>query len=484
VTAPGGQELVGSTPAGVALRLAVANEDGVRTLRVTGPDAAAVHAFEGEASEAGGEVVLVGPLTAANAAAVRAHVPQLNPQPIGLAASAGTGDRLGVSTAGQTRAWRTHGSGLAPVFAQQSIREMDRLGRTPQQVMDDATFGLLEAGWETAVGSDADHLHTIADIDRCIPAGFTMFTLDPGDEVVPVEGAPSAAQLDAVPWAGLEDSLDGMLARYSGLSVDLGREKLTFTPDDVRTAAVKYGGCVAQAALMYRHLVASVDRPFEVEFAIDETDYVTTIGEHAWLVIELQRLGVEFVSFAPRYVGTFEKGVEYIGPLDRLQRNLEAHAAVAQQFGPYKISLHSGSDKFSIYPLAAAATDRVVHLKTSGTTWLVAVDVAAHLDPDLFREIYAVAREAYRNTSLNYHVSADLSKTPEPDQLTDADLPGVVAAFDSRQLLHVGYGTVLRDHERAPELSAALTSLLTTRAKEYGDFLEAHLGRHLAPFSA
>ncbi|MEN0070255.1 MAG: tagaturonate epimerase family protein [Propionicimonas sp.] len=484
MTALGTHALAGATAAGASLRLAVANESGHRTLRVAGPDAASVRAFEGDATEADGGVLLVGPLSPANAAAVREHVPGLNPQPIGLDASAGTGDRLGVSTAGQTRAWRSSGSGLVPVFAQQSIREMDRLGRTPQEVMDDATFGLLEAGWDRPVGSDADHLHSIADIDRCIPAGFTMFTLDPGDEVVAVAGVPSVAQLEAVPWAGLEDSLDGMLARYAGLELDLGSESLALTPDEVRTAAVKYGGCVALAAGMYRHLVASVDHPFEVEFAIDETDYVTTIPEHAWLALELQRLGVDFVSFAPRYLGTFEKGVEYIGPLDALQRNLEAHAALAQQFGPYKISLHSGSDKFSIYPLAAAATNRVVHLKTSGTTWLVAVDVAAHHAPDLFREIYAVAREAYRNTSRNYHVSADLAKTPEPDQLTDADLPGVVAAFDSRQLLHVGYGAVLRDHPRAPELSAALKALLTLRATEYGDFLEVHLGRHLAPFSA
>lgn len=484
MTALGTHELAGVTPDGTALRLAVTNQAGIRTLRVAGPTAASVQGFEGEALEADGGVLLVGPLSEANAAAVRAHVAILNPQPIGLDASAGTGDRLGVSTAGQTRAFRSHGSGLVPVFAQQSIREMDRLQRTPQQVMDDATFGLLEAGWDSPVGSDADHLHTIADIDRCIPAGFTMFTLDPGDEVVPVDGVPTDAQVAAVPWEALEDSYDDMLARYAGDTLDLGRESYVLTPDDVRIAAVKYGGCVAQAVAMYRHLVASVDRPFEVEFAIDETDYVTTIPEHAWLVLELQRLGVDFVSFAPRYVGTFEKGVEYIGSLEELQRNLEAHAAIAQQYGPYKISLHSGSDKFSIYPLAAAATNRVVHLKTSGTSWLTALDVAAVHGPDLFREIYAIAREAYRNTSLNYHVSADVSKTPEPDAVPDAELPALVSAFDSRQLLHVGYGTVLRDHPRAPELSAALKALLTLRSQEYGDFLEDHLGRHLAPFSA
>ncbi len=74
------------------------------------------------------------------------------------------------------------------------------------------------------------------------------------------------------------------------------------------------------------------------------------------VVSELQRLGMDFVSFAPRFVGRFEKGVEYIGDLDELKRDFEIHAAIARTLGPYKLSLHSGSDKYSTYPLIAEAT--------------------------------------------------------------------------------------------------------------------------------
>lgn len=484
MTALGNYELPGATPHGAALRVAVVNQAGTRSLRVAGPDGASLAGFEGEATEFDGGSLLVGPLTPGNAAALRSHVPMLNPRPVGLLASAGTGDRLGLSTPGHVRAFREHGSGLIPFFTQQSAREMGKLHRSPQQVMDDATFGILEGGWDGPHGSDADHLHTIEDIDRCVPAGFTMFTIDPGDEVVPIDGPPTQSQLDAVPWAELETDLAGMLSRYADFAVDLGDDKLALSADEVCTAAVKYGAVVAAGAKMYRHLVASVDRPFDVEFAIDETDYVTTVGEHAWMINELTRLGCRFVSVAPRYVGLFEKGTEYIGDLEALRTNLLGHHAVAQQLGPYKISLHSGSDKFSIYPLVAAATERALHLKTSGTTWLVACDLAAHYAPDLFREIYAIAREDYRTTSLAYHVSADISKTPEPASVPDADLPGLVAAHDSRQLLHVGYGVVLADNPRAAELSAAVRQLLAVRATEYGDSLASHLGRHLAPFSA
>ena len=106
---------------------------------------------------------------------------------------------------------------------------------------------------------------------------------------------------------------------------------------------------------MYRRLMEKgID--CEVEFAVDETDYPTTPAEHVVVVSELKRLGMEFVSFAPRWVGRFEKGVEYIGDLDELQRDFEVHAEIARALGPYKLSLHSGSDKYATYPLIAEAT--------------------------------------------------------------------------------------------------------------------------------
>ena len=118
MTALGNHELTGATPDGTPLRVAVVNDGRTRTLRVAGPNAAALGAFEGEAGEFDGGSLLVGPLTPANAAALRANVPVLRPRPVGLAASAGTGDRLGLSTPGHIRAFRKHGSGLVPFFTQ------------------------------------------------------------------------------------------------------------------------------------------------------------------------------------------------------------------------------------------------------------------------------------------------------------------------------------------------------------------------------
>ena len=118
------------------------------------------------------------------------------------------------------------------------------------------------------------------------------------------------------------------------------------------------------------------------------------------------------MSLAPRFVGRFEKGVDYIGDLGELEKDVAAHAALARHFGPYKLSLHSGSDKFSVYPIAARLAKGLVHLKTAGTSYLEALRTAAAVDPAFFRAIYAFARERYDTDKASYHVSAELGKAP------------------------------------------------------------------------
>jgi hypothetical protein len=255
--------------------------------------------------------------------------------------------------------------------------------------------------------------------------------------------------------------------------------------DDARRAAARYGPAVAFAATMYRHLIASAQHPVEVEFSVDETDEVTTAADHVYLATEMKRLGMAWVSFAPRYIGAFEKGVEYIGDRDELYRSLVRHSAIAQAFGPYKLSLHSGSDKFGIYPLAAEATGRRIHLKTSGTSYLVAVGIAAQFDPSLFRSIYDASREAFRGSRASYHVSARVENTPDPDSVPDARIIDLVTNFDSRQILHVGYAAVLRDPDGSgPSLmSVALRDLLETHYDAYEAAMQRHFEAHLRPFS-
>ena len=149
-------------------------DDGPRLAILTATaDAPLLQQFEGKRSEHDGHTLLLGPLSPRNAAALRDQLPWLKPRPLGLRTSAGLGDRLGLATSGHVRAIRTAGS-IAPIFAQQSIREMTRTGRTPQQVMDDATWGIFQEGWRHGMGADADHLKTTADIDSLRGCGLYL----------------------------------------------------------------------------------------------------------------------------------------------------------------------------------------------------------------------------------------------------------------------------------------------------------------------
>jgi len=275
----------------------------------------------------------------------------------------------------------------------------------------------------------------------------------------------------------LEDTAQDMEQRYLGRSFDLGNTSLAFEREALWRAAAKYGCAVAHTLRMYRHLADRMgERPFELEVSVDETETPTSPVEHLFIASELRRLGIRWVSLAPRFVGRFEKGVDYIGDLEMFSAEFSQHAAVARALGPYKLSLHSGSDKFSIYPIVARLAEGLVHLKTAGTSYLEALRAVAQVDTALFQEILAFARERYDTDRATYHVSAQLSNVPVPDAVSDAGLPGLLEQFDARQVLHVTFGSVLdRFGER-------LLATLGEHEEVYYGMLEAHFQRHLAAF--
>jgi hypothetical protein len=435
--------------------------------------------FEGTQAEGG---VLLCPLTARNAAALRERLPWLRPQPLGLVTSAGCGDRLGLATPGHIRAVRDTGR-VAPILAQQSMRENARTGRTPQQVMDDAMWGVFQEGWREPWGADADHLKTPADVDLCVAAGYTFFTVDPGDHV---DNEAHAAGLDrlkakihALPWDELEDSAEGLHERYLHRPFEAEGLRLRFEAASLARAGAKYGRAIAHTTKMYRHLAAAMGAtPFELEVSVDETETPTSPLEHLFVVSELRRLGVEWTSLAPRYIGRFEKGVDYIGDLAAFEAEFAKHAAIARAWGPYKLSLHSGSDKFRIYPVVARHARELVHLKTAGTSYLEALRAVGSVDPTLFRQILGFALERYDEDKATYHVSADPARVPGPDALEDGQLAGVLDLFDGRQVLHVTFGSVL------DRLGERLLATLDAHEDAHYAALASHFRRHLVPFAA
>jgi hypothetical protein len=427
------------------------------------------------------EEFLLCPLTSANATALRLRLPWLNPSPLGLKTSAGCGDRLGLATPGHVRAVRTVG-GIAPVFAQQSMRENTRTGRTPQQVVDEAMWGVFQEGWREPWGADADHLKTTADIDICVAAGYTMYTIDPGTYVDNDAHTDTIDQLDDkyqfLPWEVLNDNPKDMRTRYLGAQYKILEQVLNFTEVQLLRAACKYGHAIAHTARLVNHLISAKQHiEFDLEISVDETETPTSPLEHIYIACELKRLGIKWVSLAPRYIGRFEKGVDYIGELHVFDSQFALHAAIARQFGPYKLSIHSGSDKFSIYPTMTRHTQRLAHLKTAGTSYLEALRAVAQVQPDFFRDILTLAIAHYDEDRASYHVSAEAGKIADPNIIADNELSSILDTFDGREVLHVTFGSVLERYREK------LYAVLESHEQAHYAAIEKHFIKHLIPFT-
>lgn len=401
------------------------------------------------------------------------------PTPLGLRRSFGFGDRLGLATPGHLAA--VQGTSFTPIFAQQSIREMTRTMRTPSEVMDCAHRALAAGGYTDAWGADGDHLQTPDDVLAVADAGFCFFTIDPSHHVYCEADSMDEVQLTAQ-REKLGDDFDLDLRAV----MDLYHEKTYQVSEDIELrfddqtalhrALVKYGSALRQAGVMSQAIAsASGKKPFELELSVDETDTATTPLEHLFLGLELRRRNIAIISLAPRFVGDFEKGIDYRGDLTAFTEHYTAHAAIAKFCGPYKLSIHSGSDKFTVYPIMGRISGEHLHVKTAGTSYLEALRVLCRVDRPLLREIVAFSRDRFERDRASYQISSQLSHV-DPEPPDDALEQDYLEGDAGRQILHVTYGSVLTDGG----FKDRLMDKLEQHADLHAEFLAAHLGKHIA----
>ncbi len=413
---------------------------------------------------------------------------------LGLAPSFGFGDRIGLATPGHVAAMKRSAGAIEPIFPQQSIREMSRTQRAPIQVMNDAMLAARAAGWAGRIGADADHLKTPQDVDVTAAVGFTFFTIDPSahvdqraddyDETMLRDKF--AAARDSAPW----------FDEYHGKSISLATgTQILLDEQALMRAAVKYGAAIEKAQELGDHIRAVHQRSggdYEIELSVDETDQPTTLAEHYIVADQCLRGGMKLVSLAPRFIGELEKGVDYKGNVVALEASLKDHAAIAELLGPYKLSLHSGSDKISMYAALARATKGRFHVKTAGTSYLEALRVVAIHDEVLFRKIVRFARSRYDVDKATYHVSATNATVSDGESLDRdqlervylerwADVPkGLGFTEPGRQILHCTFGSTLTH----PEFGPALRAVLESHPETYCEVLADHFSRHLEALRA
>ncbi|MFC1549668.1 tagaturonate epimerase family protein [Candidatus Neomarinimicrobiota bacterium] len=408
----------------------------------------------------------------------------LKPSLLGLKRSFGFGDRLGLATPGHIDAIRN--TPFLPIFAQQSIRELKRTGRKPEDVMSAAQTAVETERWTKPWGADADHLQNRDDVLLMADCGYTFFTIDPSEYVDFHADTMSSQKLkstyrDLVNGDCLTDSNIYDIYFNSIQELDDGILLKFDNASDLLRAIVKYGRALKYTNDMFGWILEAMgERPFEVELSIDETPTPTTPLEHLFIGMELKRMDVNVISIAPRFIGEFEKGIDYKGDLTIFTKHYKQHAAIARYCGPYKISIHSGSDKFAIYPIIGKLSKEYIHVKTAGTSYLEALRVICRTNIDLFRKLIEFSRERYTKDRTSYHVSANLNDIPA--YLNDNELEKWYLDSEfGRQVLHVTFGSILlKKNNNGKNFKEQILECVTIHKDLYRELLQKHLSKHIS----
>lgn len=416
-------------------------------------------------------VATVYPFNLANYRVLTQFFPHLRPVTFDARASFGCGDRLGMVSAAHLEALREFP--VFPVIAQQSPRELQKTHRTFADTLLGAAWGVLESGYGGPFGADADHVKDEKHLLGARSLSFSMYTLDVSENVDCSMFSLSEEELTRR-YEALSAKEREVFKRYEGKTLRLSMSvRVDFEGKRLLPIILAYLPAIERVEYCY-HLLKEDLSSFDLEVSLDEGGMLTSPEVHFFVAEELHHRGVDFRSLAPRFPGAFEKGIDYGGNLQDFVQALREHVVVARNIGGYRLSLHSGSDKFSVYPAFFRETGGLFHLKTSGTSWLEALAVVAEKDPELFHRVYRIAYETFEENLKAYRLSVTKAEIPQDVRsVKEKDLPLLLQDAQIRQFLHIAYGSVL---ERVgPELRRFLFKEETRHYERVCENIRRHL---------
>lgn len=369
--------------------------------------------------------------------------------------SLGMGDRFAHQARAQLQACvraQERGIEVIPVW-NKSNREHITIGSTPQSTRTAADAATQALNWKKAYHVDADHIRKET-VERFLPCS-DFFTIDVADCI----GKPADVQ-----------DIDAFIKRHPELSGRLSIPGIDepFVTDHayIERVAGQYLLAVKEAGKIYRHIhQAKRADSFITEVSMDETDSPQTPPELLIILAALADEGIPIQTIAPKFTGRFNKGVDYVGDLRQFEKEFSDDLAViafaVKQYSlpaTLKLSVHSGSDKFSIYPAirrGIAKFNAGLHVKTAGTTWLeelIGLAEAGNSGLNLAKEVYSGALEHMEELCAPYAsvIDIDTSRLPSAKTVNSWSSEQFVSALrhdqknkefnpSLRQLLHVGY---------------------------------------------
>ena len=396
--------------------------------------------------------------------------------------SFGIGDRFAHQAKAQLAAFQMlarDGVAVTPVW-NKSNREHTFIGSEPQSVFDAGQSAVKELGWSGNWHVDADHIR-LETVDRFM-ASSDFFTIDVADSI-----GKAAIREDVENFVRRHPELTGTI-RIAGINA-----AFTASHRDVEQAAAKYLLAVQDAGRIYRHIAAvKGETNIIAEVSMDETDSPQTPAELLIILAALADERVQLQTIAPKFTGRFNKGVDYAGNLVQFEKEFNDDLAViahaVQHYGlpkNLKLSVHSGSDKFSLYPIVRRAIQRTgagLHVKTAGTTWLEELIGLAEAEGDglaLAKEIYDYALSHVDELCAPYASVIDIDRAQLPSTDTVRGWSGSRLAsalrhipshpdFNAhmRQLLHVSFKIAARAGARYTDLLKSNERIVSKQVTE------------------
>jgi tagaturonate epimerase len=403
--------------------------------------------------------------------------------------SLGVGDRFAHQAKAQLRACMLaaeQGVEIIPVW-NKSHREHLIVGSQPSSIRAAADAAVRDLGWTKPYHLDADHIR-LETVDGFLPY-CDFYTIDVADSI----GQPA----DASAVKAFVDQQAGLIGR---LEIPGIGAPFTLTRAELERVAGKYLRAVEDAGKIYRRIAAAKGAGNVItEVSMDETDSPQTPPELLLILAALAAEQVPVQTIAPKFTGRFNKGVDYVGDLAQFEKEFQQDLAVIAfavgKFGlpaNLKLSVHSGSDKFSIYaPIqrSIAKFGAGLHVKTAGTTWLEEVIGLAEAGGDglaVAKEIYVKALEKRDTLCAPYAavIDIDAAKLPSADVVKGWSSAQFVAAlrhdptnppFNAhlRQLIHVGYKIAAQMGDRYLHMLTACESTIARNVT--GNLYERHV---------
>jgi tagaturonate epimerase len=365
--------------------------------------------------------------------------------------SIGVGDRFAHQGAAQLRALQEaerQGVTIVPVW-NKSFREHSIVGTKPGDTRSAADDAVKQRGWKHAYYVDADHIG-LKNVDLFVDSS-NFFTLDVADYIGKATGEKE-----------IEAFVKSMSKYLTAFPMPGVRTTLKVTEADLHAIGQKYLFAVQEAGRLYRHIAAKkgVDH-FVAEVSTDEANEPQTPAQLFFILAALAHEGVKVQTIAPKFTGSFLKGIDYVGSVEAFSTEFEedlvviAHAVKTFDLPRnLKLSVHSGSDKFSLYPIIHRALKKQnagLHLKTAGTTWLeelIGLAMAGGAGLETAKQVYVTAYGRIDELCKPYETVIDIDRAQLPD-------PRTVMSWTSEE-----YANALRHNQKDPRYNLHFRQLL------------------------